>query len=66
MTEPASVFTREEFLDAVASRLSMPSEKTEEVVRAVLAAVRHVLPVKEVDDVSSELPDALRELWLSS
>jgi uncharacterized protein (DUF2267 family) len=64
--EPARVFGRDEFLAAVATRLSIPKDESEGVVRAVFAAIRGVLPVKEVDDVSSELPGELRDLWLSS
>lgn len=64
--EHASVFGRETLMGAVAHRLRIAREDAEPLVAAVLAVVKLVLPVKEVDDVADELPGDLRELWLSS
>jgi uncharacterized protein (DUF2267 family) len=35
-------------------------------VAAVLAAVKAVLPVREIDDVAEQLPSDLRELWTAA
>lgn len=64
--EPASVFDRDTLVGAVAYRLDVLREDAFAVVFAVLAAVKHVLPAKEIDDVAEQLPADLRELWLAA
>jgi uncharacterized protein (DUF2267 family) len=64
--EPARAFGRAELDATVANRLGVASYEAPRIVAAVLAAVKHVLPVKEVDDVAAQLPPDLRELWLVS
>jgi uncharacterized protein (DUF2267 family) len=64
--EHASVFGRDALVGAVALRLRIAREDAEPIVLAVLAAVKRVLPVKEIDDVASELPGDLRDLWLAA
>lgn len=64
--EAAHVFGRKELLADIAHDLRIPYGEAETVARAVFAAVRQVLPTKEIDDVASELPDELRALWLDT
>jgi uncharacterized protein (DUF2267 family) len=64
--ERASVFDRDTLIGAVGLRLRIAREEAEPVVFAVLAAVKRVLPVKEIDDVAAQLPVDLRELWLAA
>lgn len=64
--EPAHSFGRAELVAAAANRLGVAVAEAARIVPAVLAAVKHVLPVKEVDDVTAQLPADLRELWLTS
>jgi uncharacterized protein (DUF2267 family) len=64
--EEASVFDRDTFVGAVAIRLRITHAEAEPLVLAVLAAVKRILPVKEIDDVAAQLPVDLRELWLSA
>ncbi|MDB4933363.1 MAG: hypothetical protein JWP87_335 [Labilithrix sp.] len=64
--EQASVFDRETLMGAVAYRLRIAREEAAPVVIAVLAAVKSVLPVKEIDDVAEQLPGDLRSLWAAA
>lgn len=64
--EPASVFDRETLIGAVGYRLRITREDAEPIVVAVLAAMKRVLPVKEIDDVAEQLPPDLRELWIAA
>lgn len=64
--EPASTFDRETFIGAVGFRLRVAREEAEPIIVAVLAALKRVLPVKEIDDVAEQLPPDLRELWLAA
>lgn len=64
--EHASVFDRETLVGAVAHRLRVTREEAAPIVLVVLAAVKRVLPVREVDDVAEQLPLDLRELWTAA
>jgi uncharacterized protein (DUF2267 family) len=64
--EPAHAFGREELFAAVANRLGIALAEAGRIVAAVLSATKHVLPLKEVDDVTAQLPPDLRELWLAA
>jgi uncharacterized protein (DUF2267 family) len=59
----AEAFDRAEFLRRVAARLHVTVPEAEAVTRAVFAAVRPRLPPVEVDDVASQLPRDLKDLW---
>ncbi len=61
--ENAVTFDRDEFLHRLAQHLGTSVDRAEQTSRAVFAATKRVLPPKEVDDVSSQLPQDLRELW---
>ena len=54
---------RKEFMTMVAEHLGEPPEEVEPIVRAVFQAVRAQVSEGEVDDVASQLPGDLRELW---
>jgi uncharacterized protein (DUF2267 family) len=62
--ERARVFDRHELVSAVADQLEITPTQAESIVPAVLAALKRVLPAKEIDDVASQLPTDLREAWL--
>jgi uncharacterized protein (DUF2267 family) len=64
--EHASVFDRETLVGAVALRLRVTREEAQAIVAVVLATVKDVLPVKEIDDVADQLPPDLRDLWLTA
>lgn len=61
--EHAAVFDREALVERVAEDLGMSHRDAEHVVRVVLTAVKRMLPVKEQDDIASQLPMDLRALW---
>jgi uncharacterized protein (DUF2267 family) len=58
-------FDRHEFLRRVASRLGIADYEAEPVVRAVFHALQEEVPSvrREVDDIESQLPRDLKELW---
>jgi uncharacterized protein (DUF2267 family) len=60
------VFDRDEFLRRVATHLNVTVLQAEAIARVVFAAVRRWLPGKEVDDVASQLPRELEELWAAA
>lgn len=64
-TELAESFKRGEFVRRVAERLGISSEQAESVARAVFEALQVEVPSarKEVDDVESQLPQDLKDLW---
>ena len=61
--EWADVFDERELMRRVAEHLGTTPSDAERVVRAVLRAVKHCLPEKEVEDTASQLPNDLRTLW---
>lgn len=63
--EPADVFDREQLFERVATHLRTDVAHAEEITRAVFAAVKRLLPEREVDDVASQLPRDLVVLWES-
>jgi uncharacterized protein (DUF2267 family) len=56
-------FGLEEFLRHVAEHLQISESDAERVALAVFSALRARLPAKEVEDVASQLPKALKRLW---
>jgi uncharacterized protein (DUF2267 family) len=64
--EAGEPFNREEFLTRVAQTLLVREPDSERIALAVFGALRARLPVKEVQDVASQLPHALKNLWLEA
>jgi uncharacterized protein (DUF2267 family) len=64
-TEEPATFDRDEYLQRVAGELKIDRGAAESVVRSVLDAVNRHLPSKELDDVESQLPPNLKQLWRS-
>jgi uncharacterized protein (DUF2267 family) len=64
--ERGEAFDYDEFLRRVAAHLDVSGPKAEEITRTVFAAVRRTLPVKEQQDVASQLPWDLEQLWRST
>jgi uncharacterized protein (DUF2267 family) len=60
---PAEAFSREDFLRRVAEHLGVREADAERIVLAVFSALRARLPLKEVEDVASQLPKGLKQLW---
>ncbi|MBZ4421148.1 DUF2267 domain-containing protein [Myxococcus sp. RHSTA-1-4] len=56
-------FGREELLKRVGEDLSLNPDAVEPVVRAVLDSIRHLISEGEAEDVMSQLPSDLRDLW---
>ncbi|MCP3138806.1 DUF2267 domain-containing protein [Pyxidicoccus xibeiensis] len=56
-------FGREHLLKRVGEDLSLNPDAVEPVVRAVLDAIRHQITEGEAEDVMSQLPEDLRDLW---
>jgi uncharacterized protein (DUF2267 family) len=56
-------FGREHLLKRVGEDLSLNPDAVEPVVRAVLDAIRHQISEGEAEDVMSQLPEDLRDLW---
>lgn len=63
--DPPEIFDRQEFLRRVADRLRIAPHEAEPVARAVFGALLDEVPSvrREVDDVESQLPRDLKELW---
>jgi uncharacterized protein (DUF2267 family) len=63
--EPPETFDRQEFLRRVADHLGIASDQAEAIARAVFAALQEQVPSvrPEVDDIESQLPRDLKELW---
>ena len=63
--DPPETFDREEFLRRVGEHLGIPPDQAETVARTVFAALQEEVPSvrQEVDDVESQLPRDLKELW---
>jgi uncharacterized protein (DUF2267 family) len=61
--EQPEKFDRAEFLRRVADHLSVGVEEAERITRAVFRGMQHDLPQREVDDVETQLPRDLAELW---
>jgi uncharacterized protein (DUF2267 family) len=56
-------FGREHLLNRVGEDLSLNPDAVEPVVRAVLDAIRHQISEGEAEDVMSQLPQDIRDLW---
>jgi uncharacterized protein (DUF2267 family) len=63
--EPPETFDRQEFLRRVADHLGIAPDQAEAVARAVFAALQEQVPSvrPQVDDIESQLPQDLKELW---
>jgi uncharacterized protein (DUF2267 family) len=61
--EPSAVFDRAQLLRRIGAHLGASDHVAIDIARAVFAAVKRVLPEKEVQDVASQLPADLVELW---
>jgi uncharacterized protein (DUF2267 family) len=64
--ERGEAFDYDEFLRRVAAHLDVSGPQAEDIARTVFAAVRRTLPVKEQQDVASQLPWDLEQLWRST
>jgi uncharacterized protein (DUF2267 family) len=62
--EPQEPFDRRAYLALVARTLAMTEGQAESLARAVFAALHAQIPRAVVDDVASQLPADLRDLWL--
>ncbi len=56
-------FGREHLLKRVGDDLGLNPDVVEPVVRAVLDAIRHQISEGEAEDVMSQLPQDIRDLW---
>ncbi|MCP3098191.1 DUF2267 domain-containing protein [Myxococcus sp. K15C18031901] len=56
-------FGREDLLRRVGEDLALNPDAVEPVVRAVLNSIRDLISEGEAEDVMSQLPEDLRELW---
>jgi uncharacterized protein (DUF2267 family) len=61
--EEAAVFGSAELLRQVADHLVTEGEVTERIVLEVLRAVKRNLPLHTIDEIASQLPADLLELW---
>lgn len=60
---PAVPFSREAFVRRVAEHLGVSEADAEGIAFGVFSALRARLPMKEAEDVASQLPKELREQW---
>ncbi len=61
--EKAARFSKDELFTRVAQHLEVSVERAAEITRAVLTVIDARLPADEVEDVTSQLPRSLRDLW---
>jgi uncharacterized protein (DUF2267 family) len=61
--ERPETFGRVEFLRRVADHLRIEPVQAEALARAVFAAMNEELPRGQIDDVESQLPPDLKDLW---
>lgn len=64
--ESPYTFGREEFMHRVGEHLNMDRNAAEPVTRAVWGVIKQYLPPKEVDDIMSQLPQDLKDLWIDA
>lgn len=64
--ERPRTFHRDELFTIVAERLHVARDVAARLVPIVLTAAKRLLPMKEIDDVASQLPADLREIWLAA
>lgn len=62
-TEEPAVFDRDAYLQRVADQLAIDRGEAESLANTVFAAVNDYMPSKEIDDVESQLPPDMKELW---
>lgn len=63
--EPAQHFKRDGLVRRVADHLHVSKDEADDITSAVLEAVSARLPARVVEHVASQLPNDLRELWVS-
>ena len=61
--EPPGLFGKQEFLEKVAEHFDISSDQAEALSRAVFASMWGHLPRKELDDLESQLPPDMKEIW---
>lgn len=61
--EHAEVFDRDDLVARVAEDLRTSLAEADYIIRVVLTAVKRMLPMKEQDDIASQLPRDLFALW---
>jgi len=61
--KPEEKFGRTEFFERVATNLDLDVNAVEPVIRAVFMAVRSQITEGEAEDVASQLPTDLADLW---
>jgi uncharacterized protein (DUF2267 family) len=64
-SEAAERFDIEEFVARIAGDLACSRSDAEAIARTVFRAVHRVIPRKQIEDVASQLPPRVRELWLA-
>jgi uncharacterized protein (DUF2267 family) len=64
--ERGEAFDYDEFRRRVAAHLDISEPDAEDTARAVFAAVRRTLPLKEQRDIIDQLPRDLEQLWRST
>jgi uncharacterized protein (DUF2267 family) len=64
--EQGIVFGRQGLVDRVAEHLAVEQADALPVITGVFTTVKRILPWKEVNDITSQLPADLRELWLAA
>lgn len=62
--EAPEAFHREELVARVAGDLDCARSDAEAITRAVFRALQRAIPKRQIEDVGSQLPPELRELWL--
>jgi uncharacterized protein (DUF2267 family) len=64
--EPGIVFGRDGLVARVAEHLGIERRDAMPVISGVFATVKRILPWKEVNDITSQLPSDIRELWVAA
>lgn len=64
--EPATPFDRSELFRRVSEHLGTNADVATDITRAVFAAVKRCLPIKDIEDAGSQLPPDLRDVWLGA
>jgi uncharacterized protein (DUF2267 family) len=64
--ERGEAFDYDEFLGRVAAYLDVGRPEAEGIAHTAFVAVRRMLPVKERQDVASQLPQDLEQHWQST
>jgi uncharacterized protein (DUF2267 family) len=65
-TTPASTIHRPELIARIAGELGVIPVEAEHICRAVIGAIRELLPADVAEHVSSQLPADLQDVWYST